>query len=403
MKTDCCIVGGGPGGMFLALLLARQGVQVRLLESHHDFDRDFRGDTIHPPTLELINDLGLMPQLQALPHGRLTQFRIHSPRDTITIADLGCLPVRFPYIMMLPQASLLDLLATQTKRYPNLQIELGAQVNQLVRDQHGVQGVIYRQDNADKELRATLTVAADGRFSKVRKLLGLEPLKTSPPMDVVWFRLPRLATDPMDQGIVADQGRLMVLLERAHEWQFGFVIPKGGFHQLRSQGLPALHREITALVPWLADRVAQLDNWQHLTLLAVESNRLPKWYLPGLLLIGDAAHAMSPVGGVGINYAVQDAVATANLLAEPLRQGKVTVADLARVQARRETPVRMIQAFQGLMQRALIARALDRGRPFSLPLALRLLLATPILRELPARLIGLGFGRERAHRPRSRI
>jgi 2-polyprenyl-6-methoxyphenol hydroxylase-like FAD-dependent oxidoreductase len=397
--TGCCVVGGGPGGMFLALLLARQGVEVTLLEAHHDFDRDFRGDTIHPTTLELLDQLGLARELHAMPHGKLREFCLSTPEAQYRMASFARLPTRFPYIMLLPQERLLDLLARHAKRYPHLRLEMGAQAGELIREGGAVRGVVYHQDGAEHELRATLTVAADGRFSKLRKLAGLEPVRTSPPMDVVWFRLPRRDSDPHDQGLTVGHAGFVVLLERPGEWQVGFVIPKGGYQELRKQGLEAFQRAVAAVVPWLGDRVGQLSDWQKMTLLSVESSRLRKWYLPGLLLIGDAAHVMSPVGGVGINYAIQDAVAAANLLAEPLLRGEVHVGDLAAVQRRREWPVRMIQAVQGFLQRNIVAKALDRGKPFQPPLPMRVLLRIPLLRDLPGRVIGLGFGRERARAP----
>jgi 2-polyprenyl-6-methoxyphenol hydroxylase-like FAD-dependent oxidoreductase len=297
--------------------------------------------------------------------------------------------------MLLPQAQFLDFLAAHARRYPNLRLEMGAQASHLIEEGGAVRGVVYHQDGADHELRAVLTVGADGRFSKLRKLAGLEPVRTAPPMDVIWLRLPRRPDDPRDQGLTVGQGRFCVLLERSAEWQVGFVIPKGGYQELRSQGIETFRHELAAVVPWLADRVGLIADWQALTLLSVESSRLRKWYVPGLLLIGDAAHVMSPVGGVGINYAIQDAVAAANLLAGPIRRGEVTGRDLAAVQRRREWPVRIIQAVQGLLQRNLVAEALDRGKPFRLPLPMRVLLRLPVLRDLPGRVIGFGVGRER--------
>lgn len=397
--TTCAIVGGGPGGMFLALLLARQGVNVTLLESHLDFDRDFRGDTIHPSTLELIDQLGLTSEVHALPHAKIREFALTTPQEQFRIADFSRLPTRFPYILMTPQAKFLDLLANHAKRYPHLRLEMGAQASDLIRDGKTVQGVVYHKDGIDHHLRAPLTVAADGRFSKLRKLAGLEPIRTSTPMDIVWLRLPKREGDPGQPGGVIGTGRFCAILDRGDEWQIAYVIPKGGYQELRSRGLEAFHRSFTEVVPWLEDRIGLLDDWHKMTLLAVESSRLPRWYLPGLLLIGDAAHVMSPVGGVGINYAIQDAVCAANLLAEPLRHGKVTVSDLAAVQRRREWAIRMIQAFQGFMQRNLVAEALDKGKPFSPPLPLRLLLRVPLLRDLPGRIVGFGFGRERPRPP----
>ncbi len=366
-----------------------------LLEAHLDFARDFRGDTIHPPTLELLDRLGLSQPLHALPHGVLRQFVIHAGSQVFTLADLSRLPSRFPYMMLLPQEKLLDLLACHAQRYPHLRVQMGAQANQLLWEQGRVVGVTYRQAEREQVVRAPLTIAADGRFSKLRKLAGLEPIRTAPPMDIVWFRLPRYQTDPTDQGVVVNQGRFCVLLNREQQWQIGFVIAKGGYRQLHALGLRAFRTALSDVVPWLSDRLHLLDDWSTLTLLSVESSRLSKWYLPGLLFIGDAAHAMSPVGGVGINYAVQDAIAAANILAEPLRTRSVQMHHLAAVQRRREWPVRVIQFIQGILQRNLVAEALDRGKAFHLPLPLQIIFRLPILRELPSRIIGLGVGRER--------
>jgi 2-polyprenyl-6-methoxyphenol hydroxylase-like FAD-dependent oxidoreductase len=392
--TGCCIVGGGPGGMFLALLLARQGVAVTLLEAHHDFDRDFRGDTIHPSTLELLDRMGLARALHELPHTKLVDVSLTTGGVRYLIASFRRLPSKFPYIMLMSQARLLDFLADHGRSYPNLTILLGAQATDLIRDGDQVKGVVYHADGQRHELEALVTVGADGRFSKLRKLAGLEPIRTSPPMDVVWLRLPRHDSDSHDFGFMVGNGRLCVLLERETQWQIGFVIPKGGYQQLRAAGIASLQKELAAIVPWLADRVHLLDDWQAVTLLSVESSRLARWYIPGLLLIGDAAHAMSPVGGVGISYAVQDAVAASNLLTDPLRAGRVEVRHLAAVQARREWPTRIIQLVQSFPQRQLVAKVLDRGKPFRVPLALQLVTQVPLLNQLLPRLIGFGVRRE---------
>lgn len=395
-QTGCCIVGGGPAGVMLALLLARRGVSVTLLEAHADFDRDFRGDTIHPSTLEVLDQLGLAERLLQIPHGKMHALKLQSGDGAFTLGDLRELKTRFPFVALLPQARLLDFLVEEAKRLPSFRLVLRANVQRLVQEGNTILGVRYRgEDNGWHEVRATLTVAADGRFSKIRSLVGLEPIKTAPPMDIVWFRLPRKPADPADAGALNVQGgHFAVLLEREHEWQVGYVILKGSYAQLRAAGIEELRRNLVSVVPWLADRVGELHDWQQVSVPSVESSRLPRWYQPGLLLIGDAAHVMSPVGGVGINYAIQDAVEAANLLAEPLRRGQVQESDLAAVQKCREWPTRVIQAVQGYLQRRIAAPALTAGS-FRLPLFLRILRRLPVLRKLPARMIGFGIRRVR--------
>jgi 2-polyprenyl-6-methoxyphenol hydroxylase-like FAD-dependent oxidoreductase len=397
-ETTCCIVGGGPAGVMLGLLLARRGVPVLVLESHNDFDRDFRGDTLQPSTLEVLDQLGLAARmLETIPHGRIRALKAMTPAGDLTLAEIGRLKTKYPYIATLPQAEFLAFLVEEARRYPGFGLVMGANVQRLVREDGVVRGVRYRgQANAWHEVRAALTVAADGRFSKIRSLAGLEPVKTSPPMDVVWFRLPRRPDDPRDLGSLAiHNGHFAVVLERAQEWQVGYVILKGSFQQLRTDGLEALRRSFAEMVPWMADRVGLLTDWKQVAVLSVESSRLARWHEPGLLLIGDAAHVMSPVGGVGINVAIQDAVEAANLLAGPLKQGRLSERDLAAVQARREWPVRVIQAFQDRMQKMIVAQALQAGKPFRLPLIARVLLRLPVLRDIPARMIAFGARRVR--------
>jgi 2-polyprenyl-6-methoxyphenol hydroxylase-like FAD-dependent oxidoreductase len=396
-QTTCCIVGGGPAGAMLALLLARKGIAVTLLEAHKDFDREFRGDTIHPSILEILDQLGLAEPLLRLPHGEVRSLQIVSSRSATRIADFTRLKTRFPYIMMLPQVRFLEFITREAGRYPSFRLVMGANVQRLLQEDGATHGVRYRGgDDAWHEVHALLTVAADGRFSKIRTLAGLEPVKTSPPMDVVWFRLPRKPEDAHDAAqAVVGGGHLVVLLDRGDEWQVGYVILKGSYHQLHAAGIQALRRGLIERVPWLADRVEGLRDWKQVSVLSVESSRLARWYQPGLLLIGDAAHVMSPVGGVGINYAIQDAVDAANVLTTPLRNGSVSMSDLAAVQKRREWPTRVIQAFQTFIQKRVIATALDESAPFRLPLVLRLLLRFPYLRDLPARLIAFGPRRVR--------
>jgi 2-polyprenyl-6-methoxyphenol hydroxylase-like FAD-dependent oxidoreductase len=391
-ETRCLIVGGGPAGVMLALLLARRGVPVMLLEAHKDFERDFRGDTVHPSTLDILEQLGLADRLHQLPHGKLRRLEVHTPGGVTTMADFTRLGVKYPYVLLLPQARFLEVLAEECKRHPDCKIVLGANVQRLIQKDGVVRGVRYRgADDQWHEVRALLTVAADGRFSKVRQLAGLEPIKTAPPMDVLWFRLSRRPTDPSGAGEISiGGGHMIVLLERAEEWQLGYVILKGTFAEVRQHGLDVVRAHIGKLVPWLADRAPLLTDWKQVQVLSVESSRLKRWYEPGLLLIGDAAHVMSPVGGVGINYAIQDAVEAANRLAEPLRTGHLHVHDLAAVQRRREWPVRVIQTVQGLIQKRIALAALQEGQQFRLPLLLRILLRLPFFRNLPARLFAYG-------------
>jgi 2-polyprenyl-6-methoxyphenol hydroxylase-like FAD-dependent oxidoreductase len=396
-QTNCCIVGGGPAGMVLAHLLARKGVPVTLLEAHKDFDRDFRGDTVHPSTLEMMDQLGLADRLLQIPHGKVRGMSVFTPAGVTKLVDFGRLKTRFPYIMMLPQARLLDFLAEETKKFPSFQLVLGANVQRLVEEEGVIKGVRYRgADDAWHEVRAALTVAADGRFSKIRSLVGLHPHGVTPPMDVCWLRLSRKPGDEPDQGFFyVHGGRFAVCLSRDHDWQIGYVILKGGFAALRQQGIDALRKGLADCVPWLADRVSEIQDWKDVTVLSVESSRLDLWHKPGLLLIGDAAHVMSPVGGVGINYAIQDAVVTANLLTESIRKGQVSDAELAEVQRQREGTIKTIQKLQGFMQSQLAAPALNANQPFKLPLLLRVMSKLPWFRDLPAHIVGFGVRRVR--------
>ena len=399
-QTRCCIVGGGPGGVVLALLLARQGIPTTLLEEHEDFDRDFRGDTIHPSTMELMDELGLADRLLQLPHTEIRTITLQTSRGPFTPVDLGRLDTKFPYITFMPQARFLEFVADEAKRYPNFELVMGAAVQELVledaaRDGVGhanrtVRGVRYRARDGWHEVCAPLTVGADGRFSRLRRLANFEPIKTSPPMDVLWFRLPRHPDEPKGVSGRVANGHILALLDRGDEWQAAYVIPKGSYRQLHDAGIDTLQKSIADLAPELADRVEHLRDWKQVSLLAVESSRLPRWYRPGLLLIGDAAHVMSPVFGVGINYAIQDAVVAANVLTRPLLAGRLRLGDLAEVQRRREWPTRIVQAFQGLAQRQLVARALNATGPLDIPAPVRLFTRIPILRDLPARLVAFG-------------
>src|SRR5919199_1814353 len=386
-RTTCCIVGGGPGGGVLALLLARKGVAVTLLEAHPDFEREFRGDTIHPSVMELMDELGLAERLLELRHTEIRSVTIQTAAGPLTPADFSRLNTRFPYITMMPQTSFLEFITEEAKRYPNFRLVMRAHVRELVEEESVIRGVRYKGHDGTHEVRALLTVGADGRGSRIRRRAGFEPIKTSPPMDVLWFRLPRKEGDP--EGAIGRFGRghIAILLDRFDYWQAGYVISKGTYPELRAVGIEAFRRSFGELIPEFAARLEHLEDWRHASLLSVEASRCPRWYRPGLLLIGDAAHVMSPVGGVGINYAIQDAVVAANVLSTPLKNGHLHLWDLAEVQRQREWSTRIIQGFQSLVQQQIIKGALDTTRKFTPPAFMRL----PIWRNLPARLVAFGI------------
>jgi 2-polyprenyl-6-methoxyphenol hydroxylase-like FAD-dependent oxidoreductase len=377
----------------LALLLARKGVPVMLLEAHEDFDRDFRGDTIHPSVLEIMDQLGLADSLHQFRHSKIHTATFMTPGGPIIAADFRRLKTRFPYIMMLPQVQFLEFITDEAKRYANFQLVMGASAQELIEEEGEVRGVSYRAHDGWHEVRALLTVGADGRSSRVRRMAGFTPIKTSPPMDVLWLRWPRRESD--GEGILARFGRghALVLLDRLDQWQVGYIILKGSYQHIRAEGLEALRRSIVEMAPEFKDRAETLQDWEQIAVLSVESSRCPRWYRSGLLLIGDAAHVMSPVGGVGINYAVQDAAVAANVLTAPLLAGQVRLDHLRQVQREREWPTRVIQWIQKQVQQRVIGAALRSNSLLTLPPALRLLLRLPILRDIPARIIAFGVRR----------
>lgn len=395
-QTSCCIVGGGPGGTMLALLLARRGIQVVLLEAHKDFDRDFRGDTIHPSVMEILDEIGLAGRLHEMPHSKIYGPVIQAANGPFQPFDLRRLKTRYPYIFMVPQSRFLEFITGECSKYPNFRLIMRAGVQRLIEEEGVVRGAQYMGPDGLHEVRALLTVGADGRFSQVRHLAGIERIKTSPPMDVLWFRLPRLAEDPK-AGLGAfggiGRGRILIVLDRGDYWQAGLVFPKGKYHELRAQGLEALRKTIAEIDPRFAPHAEHLTDWQQFSLLSVESSRCPQWYKPGLLLIGDAAHVMSPVGGVGINYAIQDAVVAANVLVGPLKAGHIALADLREVQRRRERPTRIIQALQSFAQKRIVAAVLRSQEDFRIPAYVRLFTRIPLVRDLPARLVAFGVRR----------
>jgi 2-polyprenyl-6-methoxyphenol hydroxylase-like FAD-dependent oxidoreductase len=384
----------------LALLLARRGVRVTLLEMHHDFDREFRGDTVHPSTLEILDQIGLSDRVHELRNSKITGPTLLTTRGPFTPFDLSRLKTKYRYILLVHQKDLLALLTQEAKKYPGFQLLMGATVADLIRENGVVCGVRYQTDDGVHELPALLTVGADGRFSRVRHLAGIDSIRTSPPMDVLWFRLPHLSEDiDAPGGAFGGFGRGHIIggFDRKDYWQTAFVIAKGSYQSLRSEGIEGLRRHIVEIEPRLAKHVESLTDWRQVSLLSVESSRCPRWYVPGLLLIGDAAHAMSPVGGVGINYAVQDAVVAANLLTKPLLNGSVTTDQLRAVQSKRQWPVRIIQTFQTQIQKRVIATALkaQEQQGLSIPWFVRAFTRTPFLRDLPPRIMALGVVRVR--------
>jgi 2-polyprenyl-6-methoxyphenol hydroxylase-like FAD-dependent oxidoreductase len=396
-KTQCAIAGGGPAGLMLGYLLARAGVDIIVLEKHADFLRDFRGDTIHPSTLEVMHELGLLDELLKRPHQEVRQLAGEIGRTTITVADLTHLPTRCKFVAFMPQWDFLDFIAEKARRFPAFHLEMRAPVTDLVTDDGRVAGVVVDTPAGRREIRADLVVGADGRGSIVRERAGLTVDDIGAPIDVLWMRISRRAADPGQTFGHVEAGAIFVMIARDEYWQCGYVIAKGGFEDIRARGIEAFRARIASIAPFLHDRVGELRGWDDVKLLTVKIDRLRQWWRPGLLCIGDAAHAMSPVGGVGINLAIQDAVAAANLLARPLVHGRCSAADLRRVQRRREFPTRATQWLQVEIQKRVIFPTLGRTRPVTVPWLLKLVERFPILRRIPARIVGIGFRPEHVH------
>jgi 2-polyprenyl-6-methoxyphenol hydroxylase-like FAD-dependent oxidoreductase len=402
VSTQCCIVGGGPCGLMLGFLLARAGIEVVVLEKHSDFLRDFRGDTIHPSTLELMHELGLLDRLLELPHQKASTISAFFGEREYPVADFRHLPTRCKFVAIMPQWDFLNFLAEQGKRCSSFDLRMQTEAIDLKEDAGRVSGVRARTPRGEIEVRAELTVGCDGRHSTVRERAGLVREDLGAPMDVLWFRLPKRAGDASQFMGRFVGGRIFVLLDRGDYWQCAFLIAKGSIDQTRRAGLSALRQSIAELMPAFADRVDELRDWEQIKLLTVVVDRLERWHRPGLLCIGDAAHAMSPIGGVGINLAVQDAVAAANILWQPLATRTLKETELEAVQRRRELPTRIVQGIQLFLQKHVIGRVLGAGQSLEPPLALQLLARFAPLRRLPARMIGMGVRPEHVRTPEVR-
>jgi 2-polyprenyl-6-methoxyphenol hydroxylase-like FAD-dependent oxidoreductase len=397
--TTCAIAGCGPAGAVLGFLLARAGIDVVVLEKHGDFLRDFRGDTIHPSTLELLDELGLADEFLTLPHSKVSSVRLQTTAGQALSVSLERLPSKFRFIAFMPQWDFLEFMTRHAGRFPSINLIRNAEVIDLIEKEGRVSGVRYRDATGDHELAATLTVGADGRSAVTRDAARLPRLETSPPIDVFWFRLARRRDEFEAVFGRVGPGLLLVMLDRNDYWQVAFVIAKGKGDEIRARGLDAFRRDVVRVAPELADRVDQLSSWDDVKLLTVRVDRLTQWHKPGYLAIGDAAHAMSPVGGVGINVAIHDAVAAANVLWRPLLSGRVSDGDLAEVQRRRERAVKVIQAFQSFVQTRFLKPALMAQQTPSIPWLVRFALRIPVLRDIPPRMIALGIDRPHIESP----
>jgi 2-polyprenyl-6-methoxyphenol hydroxylase-like FAD-dependent oxidoreductase len=389
-KTTCCIIGGGPAGIMLGFLLARSGVDVTVLEKHADFFRDFRGDTIHPSTLELMYELGLLDKLLAIRHSEIHRASAFVGDQTVTMADLSHLPTRAKFVALMPQWDFLNFLAAEAAKVLTFKLRMGWEATGLVQKNRVITGVTANTPDGPVEIPATLTVGCDGRHPISREAANLPLIEEGVPIDVLWFRLSRSSHDPENGLGYMNYGRFIVLINRLDYFQVAFLIPKDGFDTIQQQGLEIFQRNIAQVVPFLSDRVAEIDSWDKVKLLTVQVNRLKQWSSPGLLCIGDAAHAMSPVGGIGINIALQDAVATANILTEALQSNSLTPYHLLRVQQYREGAVRNTQRFQ-IFVHGVLDRVLRNPNPIKLPWYVRLLTSIPGFTYLTARFIGMGL------------
>jgi 2-polyprenyl-6-methoxyphenol hydroxylase-like FAD-dependent oxidoreductase len=400
-SVTCCVAGCGPAGALVSYLLARAGIPVVVLEKHSDFLRDFRGDTIHPSTLEILDELGLADRFLSLPHSKLSKLSIRTTTGQKVVMSLERLPSKFRFIAMVPQWDFLEFLTSEAARFPTFRLIRNAEVLGLLETGGVIHGVRYRDGAGEHDLEAQLTIGADGRSSVTRQAANLPQVQTAPPMDVFWFRMSRRRGELTEIGLRLGAGLGLVLLDRNDYWQAAYIMPKGAADRIRREGLDGFRRSILSVAPELGDRVAEIRDWDQVKLLTVRADRLTRWHKPGYLAIGDAAHAMSPVGGVGINIAIHDATVAANLLWRPLSTGTLLESDLAKVQRQREFAVRVIQAFQSAVQSQIIKPMLEANRPPSLPWLLRAILRVPLLRDIPPRLVAFGIRRPHVQSPGS--
>jgi len=402
ITTTCCITGGGPAGIMLGFLLARAGVKVTVLEKHADFLRDFRGDTIHPSTLELIVQLGLIDDFLKLPHSQVERLSGQVGATTIHLADFSHLPTHCKFIALMPQWDFLDFLSLHGKKYPTFDLHMRTEATDLIEEDGRVVGVKAKAPDGEIDIRADLVVGSDGRHSILRDRAGFAVESLGAPMDILWFRVSRRESDSAEAFGHMEAGMMLVMLNRNDYWQCAYVIPKGGYEAIKAKGFQAFLDNIVFLSPFLRDRLGEIKGWDDVKLLTVAVDRLPHWHKPGLLLIGDAAHAMSPIGGVGINLAIQDAVAAANILAAPLKEGRVTDSLLAQVQARRTMPMRVIQWLQIQIQNRVLSPVLGGTARPKPPFAAKLFNWLPLLQRVPARIIGLGVRPEHIETPEAK-
>jgi 2-polyprenyl-6-methoxyphenol hydroxylase-like FAD-dependent oxidoreductase len=398
-QTRCCIVGGGPAGMMLGFLLARSGLDVVVLEKHADFLRDFRGDTVHPSTLAIMHELGLLDEFLRLPHQKVSRLSFQIGGERLQMIDFRHVPTRCRFVALMPQWDFLNFVASHAQRYPNFHLHMRAEATDLMTANGIVTGVRAQTPEGELAISADLVVGCDGRHSTMRERAGLTVENIGAPIDVLWFRIARRESDGEETFGHMEAGQMMVMLNRSDYWQCAYVIPKGGIDKVKSEGLAAFRARVLSLSPFLRDRIEEIRSFDDVKLLTVAIDRLREWHKPGVLCIGDAAHAMSPVGGVGINLAIQDAVAAANILAEPLRKGAVARDQLAAVQRRREFPVKVIQRIQVIVQNRLLSPALSSSERPKPPLLMRLIASVPLLRGIPAWLLGVGVRPEHVRTP----
>jgi 2-polyprenyl-6-methoxyphenol hydroxylase-like FAD-dependent oxidoreductase len=399
ITTTCCIAGGGPAGMMLGFLLARAGVDVVVLEKHADFFRDFRGDTVHPSTLELMYELGLLDAFLKVPHQKVERLSAQIGAERVPMADFTHLPTHCKFVALMPQWDFLNFLTERGKRYKTFDLRMSAEATDLIEEDGCIVGLRAKTPDGTLTIRAALVVGCDGRHSTVRDKAGLASDDYGAPMDVLWFRVTRKTSDQADTFGHIEAGKMMVMLDRSDYWQCAYVIPKGGIDRVKAEGLDAFRDRVVSMSPFLADRVGELQSWDDIKLLTVAVDRLRQWWRSGLICIGDSAHAMSPIGGVGVNIAVQDAVAAANRLAAPLGSGQVSDADLQAIQERRMLAVRFTQWLQLTAQNQIISRVLKSEQRPKPPLMFQLLKIFPVLQRIPARLLGVGIRPEHIHTP----